>query len=208
MTPKFYSNQPDDNHCLQASVMMVLNSLREEISWEEVNRLTQFEEGLYSWNTTASVELAKRIPGVKFVAATIEYDKFAQEGESYLQEVLSPEWFQDQKQFASPFFKKEQESAKELVKAKGYQSLVLTQNDISKLLLEGYWLIALVNSRRMRSLPGVTGHCVLVYGQDETNFIMHDPGLPPQSEWGVPKNIFMDAYQGEAILIPTKPNNV
>ena len=65
--PKFYKNWEDDNHCLQASAMMVLTTLNQETSWDEVNKLTQYEDGLYSWSCIAVMAFSEKIKGIRLM---------------------------------------------------------------------------------------------------------------------------------------------
>lgn len=197
--PKFYQNWEDDNHCLQAAVMMVLNTLDGEVTWDEINRITDYEKDLYSWVPRAVVALAERIPGAKLISA-MDYEQFAERGEVYLKEFMSSEWFEAQKKNASVGFQKEQNAAQELI----HKNLIdqkVTSVDFDSL-LDRRLLIALVNSKKLAQIDGNVGHFVVVYGKDKENFLIHDPGLPPIKAWKVNKYRFIDAFQGELIVVP------
>lgn len=99
--PEFYPNWEDDNHCLQAAVMIVLNSADSRIDWEAVNQLTQYEDGLYSWASKAAVVIAERISGTRLIGA-FDYRKFAEQGTNYLKECWDQSWYDLQSQHASP----------------------------------------------------------------------------------------------------------
>jgi len=200
--PKFYQNLKDDNHCLQASIMMVLNTLNINVSWDEVNEMTDYENNLYSWTPRTTVALAERIPGTKLVSG-MDYRQFAARGEQYFKECNknNPKWFELQKKHASANFKKEQIAAKEIVDNDLIEKCNLQKGDIEKLLSDNL-LIALVDAGKLAEQNRSSGHFVVVYAQDDNNFILHDPGLPSHEAWTIDKEKFMKAFQNEIIIVP------
>lgn len=200
--PKFYQNLADDNHCLQASLMIVLNTLGREVSWEEVNRITEYKDGLYSWTSPATLVLAERVPGTRLISG-MDYKQFAERGEEYFKEhnARTPEWFELQKQHASPGFKKEQKAAQMLVQKNLVEQRTITKEDIENL-LQNQLLIAVVDAGKLAQETRSAGHFVVIYGQDKEHFILHDPGLPPQKARKVNKILFIEAFQNELIVIP------
>lgn len=201
--PKFYQNQPDNNHCLQATVMMALNTIDSPITWEEVDQITQYEEGLYSWPASAVVALSNKIPNTRIIS-DMDYVRFAEEGEEYLKEYFHPDWFNLQKSKASPGFQKEQSAAKKLEK-KIVQKNIIHQNTVEELLSENL-LIALVDVGELSGKNKPSGHFVVVYGQNGNGFFIHDPGLPPQQGWQVNKEKFMVSTRNTFIVIPWPAN--
>ncbi|KKU93147.1 MAG: Protein translocase subunit SecA [Parcubacteria group bacterium GW2011_GWA1_49_26] len=199
--PKFYQNWEDDSHCLQSSVMIVLNTLNRKVTWDEVNKMTDYEDGLYSWVPRAVVALAERIPGTRHISV-MDYGKFAEKGEEYLKEFMPGEWFEDQKRNASVGFQKEQKAAQDLIQKNLLEQKVRFTKEDFESLLDKHLLIALVNGKKLAQLEGNVGHFVVVYGQDEENFIIHDPGLPAREAWKAQKDLFLHAFQGELILVP------
>lgn len=199
--PKFYSNLQDDNHCMQASLMIVLNTLAGKTTWNEVNKLTEYKDNLYSWSVVGAKVLNDKIPGTRLIG-TLDYKKFANDGERYLKDVWGQEWYDLQKKHASPNFSKEQESAKKLVK-KGLtkRKKFVAKKDI-KDYLKNNLIIALIDPHVIKNTPGSSGHFVVVYTSKSTNFLLHDPGLPPQEQWTVDQDVFMKAYRGDIIIIP------
>lgn len=57
----FYSNTPDDTHCYQAALKMVLKFFlpNKDYSWQELEKLTAKEEGLWTWPTQGLMSLYK-----------------------------------------------------------------------------------------------------------------------------------------------------
>lgn len=199
--PKFYKNWKDDNHCLQAAVMMVLNTLDGPVKWEEVNKATRYENGLYTWTIAGVLALAERISGIIFYS-TMDYQQFAERGEEYLREYWenSPEWFKLQEQHASLGFSKEQSIAKELILRRLFEKRRLTKYEL-EVLLANHLLIVLADSGLL-SGGETEGHFILLYDQKGGEFLIHDPGLPPRPAWAVDKDQFMEAFRDDVIVVP------
>lgn len=196
---KFYKNFRDDNHCLQAALMMVLNTVN-RASWDEVNRMTQYEENLYSWTPAAVVGLAGRIPGSRLISG-IDYGQFAERGEEYLKESMGQQWFELQQEHASPEFQKEQIAAKRLVEKGLTERKIIQKGDIEEL-LKRHLLIALVDAGKLTDQDWSSGHFVVIHDHDEESFYINDPGLPPRKNWRVDKEKLIEAFKDELIIVP------
>ena len=200
MIPVFYSNKPDDNHCLQASLLIVLNSLGYSVSWKEINRLTSYDSRYYSWTITAASIISQYIPKAKFMTR-IDYRKFADQGEQYLKQIWDENWFNTQQSHASPGFIREQNFAKNF---KGNYVLLSKKPTVKKLtsLLKGNFLIALINPYIIRGEDGAAGHFVVVYSKFKNNFVYHDPGNPPIKGARSECEIFLKAMSDEFLVVP------
>jgi hypothetical protein len=200
--PKFYPNLADNNHCMQASIMMVLNTLYGDTSWDEVNKLTNYENNLYSWSVVAADVLNDKMPGTILISSGLDYGKFAEKGEEYLRSIWSSAWYNLQKEHASSKFQREQNAVKNLDK-KGlskYQKYI-TKGEIIDYLKDHY-LIALIDPHIIKNTPGHSGHFVVIYDSVKENFYIHNPGLPPQPGWIVNHDLFMQGFKGDLIIIP------
>jgi hypothetical protein len=206
--PKFYSNLEDNNHCMQASMLIVLNSLHNNVSWKEINKLTDYDNRYYSWSTVGANALNDRIPGTLIISSGLDYKKFAEEGEEYLKKVMSPAWYKLQKAHASPNFSKEQKEAIKIVKkGLGKYQKSITKIDIVNY-LKKYLIIALVDPHIIKNTPGQSGHFVVIYDSTKNSFRIHDPGLPPQSKWKVDHDTFMRGFKGNLIIVPKIPKEI
>ena len=200
--PRFYSN-PDSNHCLQASVMIVLNSLVCNISWGHVNNLTEYDANYYSWAIKGALVISEKVAGTIFFS-NMDYQRFADEGETYFKEfnANNPAWFELQKKNASPNFLREQGYAKGFLNARNasFKKISLGKNDIERLLTDNL-LITLINAGVLANAVSAA-HFVVVYQQSESTFTLHDPGPPPKKAFTVQKNDFMRALQLDTIVVP------
>jgi hypothetical protein len=203
LTPCFFSNLADDNHCLQASVLSVLNSLGHKIGWDEVNRETQYEDGLYTWVSQGALTISKYVKGAT-IETVFDYDKFAKEGEVYLSNQWSPAKLEIQRRLSSPGFAKEQESARKVVEGGLYNRI--TEFDRNEFVgdLGRNLIIAIIDAPKLYNKTGTSFHLVVVYGASNAGkwYFLHDPGLPARPSERVEAEAFWKSFTGEIILVP------
>lgn len=198
--PIFFGNEPDNNHCLQAASLIVLNTLGHKVDFAKIDELTGYEAKRYTWSVCGAVVLARLIKGTKLLSEW-DYSQFAAKGEAYLIEKWDPSWFQLQRQHASPNFAKEQEWARLAVEQNTFELGGPSVGDIEKALLKNF-VIALVNAPRLYDSPGESGHFVVLFGFNNGHFYLHDPGLPAKSAQKIHKQKFAAAFRKEMILVP------
>lgn len=198
--PLFYSNKEDDMHCLQAVLLITLNSLGYQMTWEEADELTAFEPNLYSWTVVAASVISERIHGTRLVS-NLDYKSFAEKGDEYLKGFLKREWYEDQKNHASIGFVREQKFAENFVSKGTYIHKQVSISDIEETLSMGGLVIALVNVRSLYGKKGTAAHFIVVYAEDNDNFIFHDPGFPSKRAARISKEAFKGALT-EIIQIP------
>lgn len=202
MKTQFIRNQDDDNHCLQASLMMAASAVGHPISWVEVDQLSSYDANYYTWAPTVIEPFSKVVPGSKLISS-IDYQAFSEHGESYLKQSWSLDWFTLQQNHSSPNFKKEQEAAKYAI-AKGLiQKKTCKLADLENLLKDNL-IVVLVDAGKLEGKDYSSGHYVLVYGSDDKNFTIHDSGLPGHKKWNVDKKSFISSFRGDVIVVPKK----
>jgi hypothetical protein len=200
MAPKFYANKPDNNHCVQATVLMVLNSLGHSMSWDQVNKLTKYDDRYYSWTIVAASIISQLIPNTRLVT-NLDYRKFAEDGEHYLKSHWNSQWYKLQKRHSSQGFKREQQFAKEFKGEFELASKKPTAEEICNL-SENNLIASLVDPHIIRGDNGTSGHFVLVYDCINGKFVYHDPGYPPAKSAEADMGVFMNALKGEFLVVP------
>lgn len=200
MIPVFYANQPDNNHCLQASTLMILNSLGYPTDWEKINKLTKYDDRYYSWTIVAASIISNLIPDMRLIT-TLDYTRFAEEGEEYLRSTWSDQWYKTQKNHASPGFKREQRFAKAFNGKFDLRKEKVPAEELSELLRNNL-IIAIIDPHIISGKPGSSGHFVVLYDDKDEKFIYHDPGNPPIESAEADHEIFMQASKGEFLIIP------
>lgn len=198
--PVFYANWEDDNHCLQAAVMMALAYKGLPTDWDGVEKLTLYDPRYWTWTFFGARALAKKLGDIK-IYSDLDYGEFAKRGEEYLKEYWAPDWYPVQKEHSSDGFKREQEAAKDFIENGTYvETDSITAADIDTLLDENV-LIALLDVGLLEDDGEPRGHFVFVYDKNDDSYILHDPGLPPREAMEVDKEDFIKAL-GEVITIP------
>jgi len=203
----FFSN-PDNSHCYQCCLRMILRFFRphEKYSWKQLDKMTEKKDGLWTWAWHGVLEMKKQGFEVVFMQQ-FDYKRFAEIGETYLKERFGEETTEAiVKNSDLPF---EQDAAKtlsELIEP----TEVPTLADLKRLLAEGYLAICNVNLNLLNGQEGFSGHFVLVFEIDETTVYAHDPGHPPAPNRQIPIESFEKAWafpnESDKTIIAMKPN--
>lgn len=177
ISPPFVRNF-DYNHCLQASILMILGSIGYKTDFQEIDQLTDYEPNLYTWGIVAASILQKKIPGTQFFS-TNDYKKFASQGQKYLEQIWNSDTYKDQKEKASLNFSKEQQAAQEFFQQRGKLQILtkqITDVELSALLKHNI-LIVWVNASKFYSKQVYGGHFLVLYGEINDKYIIHDSGF-------------------------------
>lgn len=190
----FYPNTPDDTHCFQAVLRMVLKYFlpHEEYTWKELDKMTAKKEGLWTWPMAALLELRRK--GFEIASVEVfDYGRFAREGPDYLYEFLGDEVAQAQVEHSD--IQQERRLAREFVQEVGVDKRIPSMTDIVTMMNDGYLVTCNVNSHALRNRPGYAGHYVLITGYGDSELVLHDPGLPPLKNRAVSAEVFERAWQ-------------
>lgn len=174
----FVSNTEDNMHCVNAVFRMLYKHFfHQDISWEELDKLTKAIPGKATWTFIGEMELAKKGLYVLNIEP-VDYEKLYKEGVKYLSKVVGP-------QNAQYYFEKSNiESAipfiPEYLKYVNHETRRSSVEEIIQLLKKGFLIGVEINSKILNKEPGFSLHFVLLYNFDGENIILHDPGLPPK----------------------------
>jgi hypothetical protein len=189
----FYPNTPDDTHCFQAALKMVLKYFypREDYSFEDLDKITAKVEGLWTWPTAGILWLKNKGMKVK-VIEIFDFKKFVKKGGQYIIDEFGATVGQEQIDHSD--IAQEQVLAMNYIKKVSIEKRIPTISELRTLLENGYLPICNVNSEKLNRKEGYTGHFVIVKGYDEHGFVIHDPGLPPLKNRKVTNNEFDQAW--------------
>lgn len=189
----FYSNTPDDTHCFQAALKMVLKYFQPEkdYSFEELDKVTAKVEGMWTWPYAGLIWLAENGFEVKSISL-MDRMRFANEGYEYLVEFYGTEKADANRKHSD--LEQEQRLARLFEEKKMSETRLCDMDDIKRFLDEGYLVKCTVNARTFGNKGGYAGHAVIVKGYDADGFIIHDPGLPPIENRKVPYDLFEKAW--------------
>jgi len=189
----FYSNTPDDTHCFQAAVKMILKYFwpEEEYSWEELDQKTAKVEGLWTWPMAGLIWLKEKGLEVIDIEA-FDYPKFIKQKGQYLIDEYGQEVAQSQ--IENSDIEQEIAIAQRFVQTINIRKAVPELEEIKRLLEEDYVIIVNLNARTLNRKEGYAGHMVVIKGFNEQGFVMNDPGLPGQENRQVSFDRFEKAW--------------
>lgn len=174
----FYSNTPDDTHCFQAALKMVIEyfMLTNVISFEDLDKFTGKKEGLWTWPLRGVINLSQ----MGFNIVDVDYfslESFIENPKGYLLKRYGQEVGEAQIKHSD--LDAVVGDCEEYLKLNLHQERIPDLIEIKKLVDEGYLVICNVNARALHNKEGYSGHFVVIFDYDDDNFLLHDPGLPP-----------------------------
>lgn len=189
----FYENTPDNTHCFQAALRMVLKyfSPGQEYTWEELEAITAKKEGKWTWPIAAMIWLTQNGYDVQDIEL-FDYAEFAKKGKEYLLQEFGSEIAEGQD--AHTDLEQEQGFSRELPKHVQVQMRVPIIDDLKDYLAQGYLLVCNINSAVLKDKEGYFAHSVVVTGADENSIYLHNPGLPGERGQVVPTELFEKAW--------------
>lgn len=174
----FYGNTPDDTHCFQAVIRMVLKYYfpAKDYSWKKLDKITAKAAGLGTWPMAGFLWLIEKGLEIKLFAI-FDYQEFVDKGEQYLLEFYGKQV--GKAQIENSNISQERKFAREfLTKAKIGKRLP-TIEDIKSFLKKDYLVCCNINSKLLNNETGYSGHFILIFGFADKHLYLHDPGLPP-----------------------------
>jgi hypothetical protein len=183
MRPTFeFRENPDELHCLQCSVGMLLEALcSENLNEHALERLTDFTPGEESWPYATMLALASRGLYVTDVER-FDPEAFVRDPRAALMEQAQDEAVVDRVFEVSNV--PEQVALVRQCLADPHISFQERVPDLSELaaaLGEGAFLLVNVNARKLREAEGYAGHIMFVHGYSDGTLAVEDPGPPARA---------------------------
>lgn len=174
---KFFPNTPDNTHCFQACLKMILKYYfpNEDYSWENLDRISAKTEGLWTWPMAGLVWLSDKGVEVKNIEA-FDYKMFSKKGSDYLIEAFGKEVGESQVEHSD--IRREVIIAKEFIKKIKIEKRIPEIKDIQVLIKNDYLVMCNVNGMILNNKKGYSGHFILIKAFNDSGFIVNDPGLP------------------------------
>lgn len=189
----FYENTPDNTHCFQAALRMVLKYFlpEQEYSWEELETITVKKKDGWTWPIAAMIWLSKNGFEIKDIEL-FDYLEFSKEGKKYLTDKFGSEVADAQDTFTD--LPQEQRFASELTSYVHVEMRIPNTDDLRTLLTEGYLLICNINSAKLTGKEGYFPHAVVIKGYEDNTFILHNPGIPGEENQHASATLFEKAW--------------
>ncbi len=191
--PPFYPNRKDNLHCSQAVTKMILKYFQpnKNYSWKEIDKLTGFKKGLWTWPMQIQTNMAKvgfEIHNKDF----FDYKKLARMGGKYMIQRYGKEV--GEAQIKNSDIPAETKKIKKYLENVDTENAIPTLSDVKKFLQKGFLVSCNINPRVLSKKRGYVGHLVLVYKVDDKYVHLHDPGLPPLPRRKATKQLFNKAW--------------
>jgi 23S rRNA pseudouridine1911/1915/1917 synthase len=174
----FYGNHEDGMHCMLAVYGSVIEYfVHRKLTWKELEGLTGYKPGIVAW----SVGVLPRMAAMGFDIRMIEpfdYEHYAKEGETYLKKLYTTEelaWYKENSNILIM-----QEQIPEFLHRVKYENRMPSLSDIDDMLAQDRLVFVTVNSRALDNKPGFVSHAILIIEKDGDDYVVHDPGLPPE----------------------------
>lgn len=181
----YYPNHEDNKHCMLASYRMIISYLlRKELTWEQLEELTGFEDGRVAWTLKGILELHKMGLDIKMIEP-FDYKRYSTKGVDYLKNLWPKEiynWYIDNSNILD--IKK---YIPEFLQSINFEKRFASQKDIDDMLDEGRLVFVTLNSRLLNNKEGYVSHAVLIVDREENKYIVNDPGGPLGMGGGVRK---------------------
>jgi len=189
----FFSNTPDDTHCQQAVLRMVVKRFwpKEDYTWEELDKISAKPVDKWTWPMASLIWLADRGVEIKDVE-TFDYEDFKNRGGDYLADFYGDETAKIQ--IAHSDIEQERKLVDEFIQKVVVDKRTPTTSEIKELLEDDYLVWCNVNARALVGKQGYSAHLVLIKGYEENELILHDPGIPPRENVRVSEETFETAW--------------
>lgn len=179
--PPFYPNLPDESHCLEACVKMIIEAIPPftKLDYQELDELTGKNSLTvrYSWPLKLYLELS-RIGYEVSVIECFDYKAFVDDPEKYLIDNYGEEVGRDQ--IENSDLANETFYAQKLIESKTVNLInkVPEFQDLFDTISNGSLVICNVNQKILQGDEGYIGHAIVIYGFDKDILYVHNPGPP------------------------------
>lgn len=191
----FYANHEDDNHCMVAAYRSIFDYfLGKKLSWEEADEFVGYRNGRAAWTLAPLTKMAAMGFDVHMIEP-FDYREFAKRGRGYLEDAYSKE--KAEWTLAHTDILDIKPSIPEFLKSVNWENRRPTFADIDKMLDEDRLVFVTLNSRALNDHDGYVTHAVLILGREDSEYIIHDSGLPPHPYRRVPRQKLWLAMGGD-----------
>lgn len=191
----FFANTADDTHCVQASFRTMLKYCipQRDFGYDELDKLSQRQPGIGTWWPPMLMELRNLGLRVKCIEG-FDYAKFYKGGEDYVTSFYRPETAEYYLKHSN--LMEIRDMVPDFLEKVDVEARPATMRDLDGLVERG-WLVGVdLNAAVLNDLErdDYVGHMVVVFGMDEHNYCLHDPGLPPRPNRLVSRQDFEKAW--------------
>jgi len=189
----FFANTPDDTHCFQASLKMVLKYFwpEKDFSWKKLDKLTDKKKGKWTWAMRGLINLRKM--GFEVInSEKFDYKALSSHPQKYLESIYGKE--ATAISMRNSDMEQVKAQALEFANEFGEMNRIPEMKEIKDYLDRGYLVGCNVNANPLLREKGYMGHFVVMTGYDNKHFYINDPGAPPKKDLKVTFGRFKKAW--------------
>jgi 23S rRNA pseudouridine1911/1915/1917 synthase len=191
----FYANHEDNMHCAVACYRMLFEHFMHRVlTWEEAEKMAGHENGKAAWTVTIWQRMSRQGFDIRMIE-DFDYRQYMKAGDKYLQEYFTQEEYDWQ--LARTDIKEITPNIPAFLKEVKPESRKPTLDDIDDMLDDGRLVFLTLNSHKLNGKDGYASHAVLVTSREGDNYIVHDPGNPPQPGRRVSRDLIWEAMGAE-----------
>src|SRR3990167_7953276 len=149
----FYSNTPDDTHCFQAVLRMIIKYFQpdSDLTWEALDKMTSKPKGKWTWPMSGLIWLKSNGYDVIDVE-NFNYAEFINLGKTYLEKIYGSEVATAQE--LNSDIKRAQQESTDYCRVVNPENRVAKYSEIIEALDQGYLVTCHVNSRTLNGKQG------------------------------------------------------
>jgi RluA family pseudouridine synthase len=191
----FYGNNSANNHCALAIYRSLFEYfLGQKLSWKDIETFVDYKDGRAPWTLYPLTKMASLGLDIRMIEP-FDYREYAKRGRAYLNEVFpksKAEWM-----LANSDVLDIAPHIPEFLKTVYWENRRASLQDIDNMLTDGRLVFVTLNSRALNDQEGYVDHAILVIGREHGDYIVHDPGLPPQPNRHLSRHKLWGAMGGE-----------
>jgi hypothetical protein len=190
---EFFPNEPDDVHCLQCCVRMILTAeTGQSMLLAKAEAMTGFEAGKATWQYDTLLEFSKLGYEVMNIES-LDQERLSRDPKAAVTAEFGEELWQFMERTSN--IERARQSLIQCLKSPliTLEQNVPTLDRLADLIDQGWWLIANVNAKQLDGNEGYEGHSILVEEVGE-NVLVQNPGLPAIQNQIVSQKDFIAAW--------------
>jgi 23S rRNA pseudouridine1911/1915/1917 synthase len=190
----FYGNHDDNMHCMVAVYGSAIEYfLHKKLNWTELEGLTGYKPGVAAWTIGVLPKLSAMGLDIRMIEP-FDYERYFDEGEKYLKTLYSAEeidWYRAHSNIVEM-----RDQIPKFLRHIAYEYRGATLEDIDAMLTEDRLVFVTVNAQTLAGKPGFVSHAILVIAAEDGQYVVHDPGLPPEPYTHVTPSLLWEAMGG------------
>lgn len=169
-----YFQQPDNSHCFQACLKMILKYFfpKKDFTWKELDKICKKKKDKWTWPFAALVELKKMGLDVKYYD-NFDFILFSKNGYDYLRKKFPSDVAETQINMSD--MESEIKNARIMIDEGIGKNIKVKFDEIENLFEEGFVIKVAINSCIIHGMEGYASHSVVITDIENDFVTINDP---------------------------------